>query len=402
MITPTPARPGRPAAISANGVFAIALAIVAGLIFAMLFKIVFFDRPAKTPAPEPSVNLTVAAVNLYDQMTIRPMDIKTVRMSQSEFDRRFAKDRSRRMLTGNQPLGRVPKVPIMAEEPMFEDQLEKFEYPESVAARLGDGMRAVNVDLNAREAMVQVNDVVDLYCSLSNDAFGPGSNGTALMARRARVVARFGSTRPGAQPADPAAPRSYTLEVTPYRMALIELAKTMGAKFSMSASPRAADGAAPAASGGGESDDPPADVVTSADLARLFRIGPPPVVIPPWEIERYAGLQHIGTVSFPNYVPGAPAPSAASPATPAGPAPRGTNGVRPAGSPTTPGQPQGRSAPATPPGSRTTPTSLAPTANRPAMAQGRAFNPRTAVVSATNFGFRPLNANGGVNCGPGG
>ena len=64
--------------------------------------------------------------------------------------------------------------------------------------------------------------------TLSNDALGMGGQGTAEIAKGAKVVARFGTTRKGAQPTSLTAPRTYTLEVTPYRAALIELAKGMG------------------------------------------------------------------------------------------------------------------------------------------------------------------------------
>jgi Flp pilus assembly protein CpaB len=305
LVTHPPPRGARPAAVSASTVFAIALAIVAGLIFAWLFKMILLDKPKQGKPVDDSVELTVAATNVYDQMEIRTINVKKMRVPRAEFN---AKNKAKPgMLIGNQPVGRVAKTPIMAEEPFYEGDLYPFKYPESVNNLIRPGWRSVIVTLPAKEAMVQVGDYVDVYATLSNDALGPGGNGTAEIAKGAKVVARFGTTRPGAQPRDVNAPREYTLEVTPYRQALIELARTVGAKFSFTNAPATIEGDKTTPPPGNDINDPReqvADRVSGADLAALFGIGPPGPAGPgPWAIEKYVGIHPSGTSSYPGYVP---------------------------------------------------------------------------------------------------
>ncbi len=208
MVTRSFAARVRPAAISATTLFAIALAIVAGLIFAYLAKLVLFDRKAPTTAPEEMKELTVAATNIYSKMEVKANQIKKVKVTKAEFERR-AKEKTSRMLVGNQPVGRVAKVPLKSEEPIYDDDLYELNYPPSVATKIRPGFRAVIVTLPAKDAMVQVSDYVDVYCTLANDALGVGGTGTAQIAKGAQVVARFGTTREGAQPPKgPDAPRT--------------------------------------------------------------------------------------------------------------------------------------------------------------------------------------------------
>jgi Flp pilus assembly protein CpaB len=298
-------------------VFAIALAIVAGLIFAWLFKIVLLT-PRVNPRPvDDSVEVTVAATNVYDQMEIRGNNVKKVRVSPRQRDLWLKS--GKKLLIGNQPIGRVAKVAVMAEDPFYEEDMYPFRYPESIDKLLRPGWRPVILTLPAKDAMVQVGDYVDVYATLSNDALGPGGNGTAEIAKGAKVIARFGTTRPGAQPRDANAPREYTLEVTPYRAALIQLAKTSGATFSFANAPETVEGDKTVPPPSNDINDPReqvADRVNGADLAALFGIGPPgPAGPAPWAIEKYVGIHSQGAQSYPGYVPpsrtggGNPSPS---------------------------------------------------------------------------------------------
>jgi Flp pilus assembly protein CpaB len=301
LITATPARTARPAAVSASTVFAVALAIVAGLIFAWLFKMVLLDKKKTPPAPPPETyTMTVAATNLYDKMAIEPIHIKTIKVSKQELDAYKARRPGTALLTGNQPVGRVPKKSLKAEEPIYDDDLDPFSYPIPVSDKLAKGKKAVIVAVPAKAAMVQIDDVVDCYCTMANDAFGIGRTATALIAKNSRVLARFNTTRPGARPANPNAPRTYTLEVSPYRYALISLAQKMGARFSLAVTDHAtSESLATQPTSTEDENEPSADRVTSRDLAKLFGIGPPKRRIGPWTIERYAGLRRQGIMRFP-------------------------------------------------------------------------------------------------------
>jgi Flp pilus assembly protein CpaB len=313
VISATPFRYHRSAAISSSTIFAIALAIVAGLIFAWMFKMVLLD-PKKTPPPvDTRREITLATVNILGNTQVAPMNVKVVKVSQEQYDRLMKYDADGkprisgdRMLTGQQPVGRVTKKSVIADMPYFASDMEPFEYPKPVSDLLQPGKKAVIVSVAPTEAMVQVNDVVDVWATLSNDALGAGGNGSAVIARNAKVVARFGTTAPGARPANAKDPRQYTLEVSPYRFALIELAKVLGAKFSLAVSHPDGSSDVTEVSTDSSSGEPTGDQlvrVTGADLARLFGISPPANPPPSWSLEKIVGIRHAGTMTFPAYQP---------------------------------------------------------------------------------------------------
>ena len=289
--------------MGASTVFAITLAIVAGLIGAWVFKMTLLPGK-KPPAPAAAAyKLTVASINLTEKQEILPGNVKAITVNKEEYDRAMAdpKAQGRVRLFGNQPIGRTTVKPIMAEEPVFEDQLEPLHYPHPVSEDLRPGKVAVIIEVPAKQAMVHVDDRVDVLCSLSskNAAFGPGSTATAVIARGQRVVARFNSTRTAVQPG-PGQNRTYTLETSPYRHALIELAKTIGATFALSVIQKTTDEVPGIIRGSDyEGDDPQTDRVTTADLARLFGITP--VQETQLEIERWTGTQQRDSLIFEQY-----------------------------------------------------------------------------------------------------
>lgn len=376
----------RMAQIHASTLFAVILAIVAGLIFAWVFKMVFLSGKPKPVTAPPTRRLTVAATNLLDKMQIMPGQVKTITVSEDEYNTLVndPKNRSRVMLTGNQPIARTTLKPVRAEEPIFEDQLEPLQYPEPVSARLRDGKRAVNIQVPADSAMIQVGDRVDVFCTLGNDTLGSSGNVTAALAKGLRVVARFGTTRTAAQPTSLTAPRTYTLEASPYRANLIGLAQSIGGTFSLLVSPRqAGDDGTITAAADSSLDDPQSDRVTTEDLARIFGIQPA-TPIPVWHVERYTGVSRSGQFAFPGYTNAGPErlekPAEVAPAKSSG------NGARPQA-------PNGNGRPKSP----ITPASTgSPTSSNFRVPAGR-LSPTTATAMVggesygvhNNFGFRP-------------
>jgi Flp pilus assembly protein CpaB len=246
-----------------------------------------------------------------DKQSIEPGYIKTIDVPVEERNRwlKEASNRKTRLLDGGQPVGRTTVKALRAEEPVFEDMLEPFQYPRPVSELLAPGKRAAIVEIPASQAMVQVGDHVDLLCTLSNDTagFGIGNTATAILTRGAKVVARFNTTRTAAT-APAGANRTYTLETSPYRYAMIELAKSIGGKFALSVSPRTSEDGNGNGNGllqmgmAAESDDPETDRVTTGDLARLFGIVP--ATASPersWEVERFSGLDRGTSLVFANY-----------------------------------------------------------------------------------------------------
>jgi Flp pilus assembly protein CpaB len=324
-------RGARPGAINASTVFALTLAIVAGLILTLVFKMVVLDRKTPTAATvAATVKLTVASVNVLDRQAIEPGYIKTIEVSAEERNRwlKEASNRKTRLLEGSQPVGRTTVKALRAEGPVFEDMLEPFQYPRPVSELLAPGKRAAIVEVPSSQAMIQVGDHVDLLCTLSNDnaGFGIGNTATAILTRDAKVVARFNTTRTAAQPPS-GANRSYTLETSPYRYAMIELAKSIGAKFALSVSPRTSEDGNGNGNGllqmgmSAEADDPETDRVTTGDLARLFGVSPrTPSAEHTWEVERFSGLERGPSLLFTNYadspnsLPGRSSPPVTRPA----------------------------------------------------------------------------------------
>src|SRR5262245_42104302 len=96
----TAATPARRGAVSASTVFAIALAIVAGLIFAWLFKMVIFDRKKPERPVDTSVQVTVTSANIRDKTEVMSIHVKNIRVPQEQFNRLVELHGGKRPLTG--------------------------------------------------------------------------------------------------------------------------------------------------------------------------------------------------------------------------------------------------------------------------------------------------------------
>jgi Flp pilus assembly protein CpaB len=339
----------RPAAINASTVFAITLAMVAGLIFAYVFKKVLLDRkPEPKPTEPPKVELTVAATNILETTEVVASQLKTKRVSQEEYNKYQSEGASSGgLLTFGGALGRVtkPGQTIRADQPMYENQFEPLQYPIPVENLLAPGKRAALIEVPARNAMLRVGSHVDVLCTMANDtpAFGAaGATASAVIAKDVPIVARFNTTRKGALP-PPGPNRSYTLEVAPWQYAVIELTKSLGATFSLAltATPQSTGDNAVAAAVPVSTPTREESVykevekrfnesnrITAADVALLFGIGPPtPEFV--HRVERLYGLQQAPPLEFRYQPPEQPSERpttttpAANPITPAAGTPGG-------------------------------------------------------------------------------
>jgi Flp pilus assembly protein CpaB len=334
---PTAFRRVRTGAVNAGTVFAVTAAIIAGLAIAWGVKVFVLDRkPAPAPKDEPKFALAVAAVNIPPRTEIVPSMVKTIQVSKADFDKaqQSAQGAGTELLKGT-PVGRTTLKPIYAEDSIVKNQFEALDYPQPVASLIGPGKTSVIVAAPSASTMLQKEDHCDVLCTLANDTpiFGPsGSGATATLAKDLRVVARFGSTRTAVRP-PPGPTRTYTLEADPWQAAVIELAKSMGATFSLNprANKTAEDVAAANAEVGGAAkgeDEAYKTVaeryaknnrVTAVDLALLFGVRP----VPPQHIQILERLA--GNTPLPPYAVYTP-PSAAPAAGDKGP----TQGIKPA------------------------------------------------------------------------
>jgi Flp pilus assembly protein CpaB len=315
----------RPAAINASTVFAITLAMVAGLIFAYVFKRVLLDRKPDRPPPEPAkLAVAVAASNILDTTQVRANQVRTIRLDPEspEYKKyeREAKDRGTTILSAAGAVGRVVKQgkSIPADQPLYADDFDPLEYPVPVESLLEKGKRAIQISVPARSTLLRVDSRVDVLATMANDtpAFGAaGASASAVVAKDVRVVARFGTTQKGALP-QPGPTWPYTLEVAPWQYAVIDLAKNLGATFSLSLAGNppstSSDNAVavsttpPASAKATSQEQAYKDVedhyrdtgrITAADVAELFGIGPPtPELV--HRVERLYGLRPAPDLEF--------------------------------------------------------------------------------------------------------
>jgi Flp pilus assembly protein CpaB len=172
------------------------------------------------------------------------------------------------MMQGKQPIFRTTTKSIRAEEPIFEDELEPFAFAKPLSRRIKAGMRAVNLRLTSDHCeggTIRVKDRVDVLCTMTNENFPGANSATVVIAKGVEVIPRT-----EAQQGVGFENKSYTVQATPFRASLIDLARKLGAEFSMVLSAGAAK--EPDALDQKYGKD---TVVTTKHLAELFGIKPP-------------------------------------------------------------------------------------------------------------------------------
>jgi Flp pilus assembly protein CpaB len=226
----------RPGAVNAGTVFAVTIAIVAGLAIAWGVKTFIFDKKVQTPPAEAKVSILVAATNILPRTDIVASMVRTAQVTKAEYESRKqeASALGHKLVTGS-AVGLTTIKAIHADDPLTDNLFEPLEYPPPVASLLSEGKTSVVVEASAKTTQLQKDDNCDVICTLANDnpVFGPaGSSAAATLAKKLKVVARFGTTRTTSK-APPGDTRTYTLEAEPWQAAVIELAKTMGGTFNL-------------------------------------------------------------------------------------------------------------------------------------------------------------------------
>ena len=206
------------------------------------------------------------------------------------------------MLVGDQPVRRIPAMPIKSDEPIFEDRWSSFTSPRPWVNASDPGMWAINIAVPAERSMFQVGDNVDVMATILHDAFGPNGGTTACIAPGRRVLARYGTIYPVCCPEDRGAPtRSFTIEVTPCEFSRMTLARTLGAAYELSVStrpPTVEDENIKAASSG--DDEESCCSATMKDLEEVFRIPPKQEKKEPKQgkVEMYVGTKLKGDMTY--------------------------------------------------------------------------------------------------------
>jgi Flp pilus assembly protein CpaB len=214
---------------------ALTLALLSGLGAVVAARYAgLLNKPAAAAAPvkKAEVQVLVAARNLFpgdviDSTWVRTRPLRADEMTAYEAN----KDQYLPAAVAAGAL-RVTKVPVEAETPLLRKHLEDLVKPDPLNQRLLPNMRALNISLQKDQSaggLIQVGEWVDVYLTSTISNGEHETTKTAIVASNLRVIAKRNAlwTVFAALPENK--PVHFTLEANPYRVALIEFAKTKGA-----------------------------------------------------------------------------------------------------------------------------------------------------------------------------
>jgi Flp pilus assembly protein CpaB len=300
--------------MKASTLFAVIIAILLGLgvVAAARYTGLFARATPPPPKQEEPHKVLVAARNLFEGMVVKPDDVKVRTLEPDEV--------AEYQRTKEKHLPPIPEVAVLrvlarnveAGQPMLREYLYEQALPDPLSRRLKRGMRAVNLVLpkdRAGGGLIQVGEHVDVY--LTTQIARPGHwdeavTQTACVARNVPVIVKRDMLWQAMLPVPFGQPVYYTLEVNPYRAALLEFAKVKGdlSLLTTDANPKKG-GLKPA--GGAPADDDSKEyadeetrvaafnngelAVGEGDLERIFHLAPPLQKAPPIRIERFDGVE---------------------------------------------------------------------------------------------------------------
>jgi Flp pilus assembly protein CpaB len=205
--------------MKASTLFALTIAVLIGLGVAVAAKMSGLFAPPAVQAPppkQPPVKVLAAATNIFSGNMLQPASVYVRDLKPEELEH-YQQNKSK-YLTPDQVL--------------TQDDLEKMAKPAPLPDRLLPTMRAVSVSVpkdNSAGGLIQVGEWVDvLLTSRIKDGNGKPATKTVTLAPRVRVVAKRNTLWPVFTPLPEKLPIQYTLEVNPYRAALMEFVKFRG------------------------------------------------------------------------------------------------------------------------------------------------------------------------------
>lgn len=305
----------------ASTLFAVSAAILLGLGAVVFGRYAgWFDRQPVAEKKEAPYKVLVGKVNLFEGTTLLGTDVTVRNLREDELPH-FLKNQDKYLpAEPNAAHQRVLARSVRAGQPLVNEDFQDLSLPKSLTDRLDPNMRAVNLSLPAEQAagnMLRVGERVDVY--LTTDICADSScstkvTRTAAIARGAPIIVKRNILWNVMKPVDDTKPMAYTLEVNPYRAALIEYARVKGTLTMVpSPTPRGM-----VTSGTYGFTDPESKefadeagkvtdflagraTVGDHDLMRIFqvKIAPPTPRVPPIAVERFSGIQAVGTHMFP-------------------------------------------------------------------------------------------------------
>jgi Flp pilus assembly protein CpaB len=307
----------------ASTLFALTVAILIGLGVAIAAKLGGYFSPPAAEAPPPKkqeIMILAAAHNLFagDLIDVSGVHVRALKPEEMAH---YQSHREQYLppLPSAAAL-RITRRNIYADEPMLKECLQEMARPEALHSRLLPQMRAVNLSLTKEHSaggLIQVGDWVDVFLTSKIDnSHGATSTRTACIIPKVRIIAKRNSLWPIFAPLPDDKPVNFTLEMNPYRAALLEFSRAKG-MLSMAPLPAeekhkletrreellenksgirpihfieagteeaVAEDERVAAFGRGES------VVSEFDLIRIFGLTTPPPPTAPVSVERFSGI----------------------------------------------------------------------------------------------------------------
>jgi Flp pilus assembly protein CpaB len=262
-------------------------------------------QPTPTPPKPEPVMVLVAKTNIFENMTVTPLEVMVREATAEERSRRESSPGNYLAASVEAATLRIAARHIFVGEMLKKDDFLDPSIPDPPSKRLGPGMRSVNVVLpkdRAAGGLIRIGENVDVFLTTAICSDARCINyrtATAPLALNLKVVIKRDSLWTMMQALPEGKPVSYTIEANPYRAALIEMAKTKGlitlvpsagaAKDRMSPSALRVEESRAAAFLAGEV------VVSEDDLQRIFNLAPIQTPEPPLSTEHYVGLQYAGT-----------------------------------------------------------------------------------------------------------
>jgi Flp pilus assembly protein CpaB len=218
----------------ASTLFALTVAIILGLGVATAAKYTGFFNPTAPPAAvakKADVQILVAARNLFagDMIDAAGVKVRTLRPEELD-DYQSSKDRYLPPVPQAANL-RIALKNITADQPILKEYLKDMAKPDAYSVRLLPEMRAINLTLprdRSAGGLIQVGEWVDVFLTSEVETENGKSVRTACIAPKVRVIVKRNTFWPVFAPLPEGKPVDFTLEVNPYRAALLETTRAKG------------------------------------------------------------------------------------------------------------------------------------------------------------------------------
>jgi Flp pilus assembly protein CpaB len=218
----------------ASTLFALTVAVLIGLGVAVAAKMAgFFNgTPVETPAKKQEIQVLAAARNLFAGDMIDASGVHLRALKPEELAN-YQKNRDQYLPASVAAATfRMAKRNIYAEEPITKDCLLDMVKPTKITERISPNMRAVNLSLSKERSaggLIETGAWVDVFLtSTITSPKGVATTRTVVLVPKARVIAKRNSLWQIFAPLPDNKPVNYTLEVNPYRAALLDFVRNKG------------------------------------------------------------------------------------------------------------------------------------------------------------------------------